>query len=88
MAAPWRSSNRLSGGRIVQTCFCLWLNTLGEAAVSYDPEPLVLRERDSLTGGGVAAGLRLGFDGQEKDKIGARKPTHGIQQGRPACGQL
>ena len=51
LAAPWRSSNRLSGGRIVQTCFCVRLNTLGEAAVSNDPESPMLRERDSLPGG-------------------------------------
>lgn len=35
----------------------------------------------------MAAGLRLGFDGQEKDKIGARKPMLGIEQGRVGDGQ-
>lgn len=47
----------------------------------------MLRERDSLTGGG-GAGSRLWFDGQEKDKIGARKPMGRAEQGRVACGQL
>ena len=47
----------------------------------------MLLERDSLTGGGVAAGLRLGFDGQEKDKIGTRNPMVLIEQGRVAFGQ-
>ena len=37
LAAPWWISNRLPGGRIVQRCFCVRLNTLGEAAVSNDP---------------------------------------------------
>ena len=41
-----------------------------------------------LSGAGPAVGSRLGFDGQEKDKIGARKPMLHIQQGRAAYGQL
>lgn len=44
-------TRRQVGGRKVEWCFCLWLNKLGEAAVSYDPKPLLLRERDSLTWG-------------------------------------
>ena len=89
LAAPWRSSNRSPGGRIVQTCFYLWLNTLGEAAVSNDPmSPLLWVIVFFQGAGGVATGLRLWFDGQEKDKIGARKPMLGIEQGRAACGQL
>ena len=51
LAAPWRSSNRLSGGRIVQTCFSVRLNTQGEGAVSNDPESPSVLERDSLTRG-------------------------------------
>ena len=56
--------------------------------MSYDPESPSLWIIVFLPGGGEVAGSRLEFDGQEKDKIGARKPMLGIQQGRAAYGQL
>jgi len=56
LAAPWRSSNLSSGGRIVQWCFSVRLNTLGESAVSNDPEsPHPLGKRFLNPGEGLLA---------------------------------
>ena len=39
-------------------------------------------------GAGSAVGSRLGFDGQEKDKIGARKPKVRAVQGKAALDRI
>lgn len=36
--------------RVVEFCFCLWLNKLGQSAVSYDPRGLGSLVIDSLPG--------------------------------------
>lgn len=71
LVAPWRSSNRSPCGRIVQMCFCVWLNTFCQSAASYDPESLVLWERDSLAGAVLA--LYTPSMGSLKDGYGCSK---------------